>query len=136
VSGLMSQLMKSRKKVLFIFLVLTLIGIIFYFYYPLTSPIVFYTIITFIGFATGYWAVFMGTASELFGTNIRATATTTAPNFVRGAVIPLSLSFRFIEGYTDTISAAIWVGIIVLVIGFIAVYLLEETYHKDLDYTE
>ncbi|MES2837985.1 MAG: MFS transporter [Bacteroidota bacterium] len=136
VSGLMSQLMKSRKKVLFIFLLLTLVGIIMYFTVPLTSLFMFYTIITFIGFATGYWAVFMGTASELFGTNIRATATTTAPNFVRGAVIPLSLSFRFIEGYTDTISAAIWVGIIVLVIGFIAVYLLEETYHKDLDYTE
>lgn len=136
VSGLMSQLMKSRKKVLFIFLLQTFVGIVLYFAVPLTSLFVFYSIITFIGFATGYWAVFMGTASELFGTNIRATATTTAPNFVRGAVIPLSLSFRFLEGYTDTISAAIWVGAIVLILGFIAVYLLEETYHKDLNYLE
>ena len=47
-----------------------------------------------LGFASGYWAVFVTVASEQFGTNLRATATTTAPNFVRGAVVPMTLLFQ------------------------------------------
>ena len=52
---------------------------------------------TVLGFATGYWAVFVTVASEQFGTNVRATATTTAPNFVRGAVVPLTLAFSALK---------------------------------------
>ena len=96
VSGLTSQLLRSRKKALGLFLSLTVLGIILYFICGGTSVFVFYAIVTFIGFATGYWAVFISTASELFGTNIRATATTTAPNFVRGSTILISLLLNFI----------------------------------------
>ena len=103
----------------------------------------YYVVITAIGFATGYWAVFMSTAAELFGTNIRATATTTAPNFVRGSVIFLTFSFRFFEQYVFTSSgtaaarnAAVAVGIIVAVLSLLAWINLRETFHKDLDYTE
>ena len=90
-SGLISQLLKSRKKAFAVFLSLTVIGVILYFLYGGTSVTVFYSIVSFIGFATGFWAVFISTAAELFGTNIRATATTTAPNFVRASTILISL---------------------------------------------
>jgi putative MFS transporter len=136
ISGLMSQLIKSRKKTLATFLTLTLIGIILYFTVAKFSEVIFYSVICFIGFATGYWAVFMSTASELFGTNIRSTVTTTAPNLVRGSLILVSGSVAFFEGYTNNVSAAIIVGVIVLVIAFIALWNLEETFNKDLDYME
>ena len=137
-SGLISQLLKSRKKTLALFLSLTVLGVILYFTFGGTSVPVFYGIVTFIGFATGYWAVFISTASELFGTNIRATATTTAPNFVRGSTILISLllSSMMSTFNIDKILATQITGAIIISIGFIALYFLEETFHKDLNYVE
>lgn len=143
VSGMISQLLKSRKKTLGLFLILTFLSIVLYFTVAVKSEVHYYTVITTIGFATGYWAVFMSTAAELFGTNIRATATTTAPNFVRGAVIFLSLGFRLFEkifikedGKPDSQTAAIAVGIIVAILSIAALINIKETFHKNLDYTE
>lgn len=142
-SGGISQLLKSRKKALALFMIMTALSIILYFKYAIISEVYYYVIVTIIGFATGYWAVFMSTAAELFGTNIRATATTTAPNFVRGSVIFLSFLFRFFEtqfhksdGKADTQMAAIAVGIVVALFAVIAWINLKETFHKDLNYTE
>lgn len=142
-SGLISQLLKSRKKALGLFLVMTIISVFLYFKYAIISEGYYYFIITVIGFATGYWAVFMSTAAELFGTNIRATATTTAPNFVRGSLILLSFAFRYFEtiflnenGKPDSQKSAIAVGIIVAALSIAALINLKETFHKDLNYTE
>jgi len=142
-SGAISQLLKSRKKALAIFMIMTFFSIILYFKYAIVSETYYYVIVTIIGFATGYWAVFMSTAAELFGTNIRATATTTAPNFVRGSVIFLSFLFRFFEqqfvkpdGTANSQMAAIAVGIVVAILALIAWINLKETFHKDLNYTE
>lgn len=136
-SGLMSQLLRSRKKTLAIFLVLTAIGIACYFMFGGISVTGFYIIVGFIGFATGYWAVFMSTASELFGTNIRATATTTAPNFVRGSTILISWLLAGMNlVFSTNITATIVTGVIIMGIAFVALYLLEETFGKDLDFVE
>jgi MFS family permease len=135
-SGLLSQLLKSRKKALGTFLFLTGIGIVLYFTVATYSEAVFYSTILFIGFATGYWAVFMSTASELFGTNIRATVTTTAPNFVRGSLIFVTMLIDLIGIYTNRIEAIIITGVILFIIAIIALWKLEETFNKDLNYTE
>ncbi|WP_317897212.1 MFS transporter [Aurantibacillus circumpalustris] len=142
-SGVISQLLKSRKKALAIFMILTAISVFSYFKYAIISEVYYYVIVSLIGFATGYWAVFMSTAAELFGTNIRATATTTAPNFVRGSVIFLSFLFRYFENILDkqdgkpnSQMAAIIVGIIVTILATLAWLNLKETFHKDLNYTE
>lgn len=136
-SGLMSHLIKSRKKALLFFLLLTVLGIVLYFMIGGKSVFTFYAVVTFIGFATGYWAVFMSTASELFGTNIRATATTTAPNFVRGSTILISYLLTLaVTLFEDKITATIAVGAFIMFIAFIALWRLPETFGKDLDYTE
>lgn len=142
-SGTISQYLKSRKKALAIFLIMTFSSIYFYFETGTKSAWHYYTVITIIGFATGYWAVFMSTAAELFGTNIRATATTTAPNFVRGSVIFLSFLFRYFEthvfqsfGDAKVKMAAIAVGLVVALLALVAWLKLKETFHKDLNYTE
>jgi MFS transporter, putative metabolite:H+ symporter len=137
VSGLMSQLLKSRKKTLLFFLILTILGCCLYFMFGGISVTGFYTIITLIGFATGYWAVFISTASELFGTNVRSTVTTTAPNFVRASTILISGLLSLISlFFEDKLNATMITGVIVLIAGFISLYQLEETFGKDLDYTE
>lgn len=143
VSGMLSQMLKSRKKALGIFMILTALSVVAYFKYAVISELHYYVIVSLIGFATGYWAVFMSTAAELFGTNIRATATTTAPNFVRGSVIFLSFLFQLFEGWfvaedgkPDSQLAAIAVGCVVAILAFLAWLNLKETFHKDLNYVE
>lgn len=137
-SGLLSQWLKSRKKSLTIFLSMTVIGVVLFFLFGGTSVPVFYAIVGFIGFATGYWAVFISAASELFGTNIRATVATTAPNFVRASTVLISflielLIYVFAD---DKLLATQVAGVIILLTGFIALYFLEETYGKELNYSE
>ncbi|MCC6372484.1 MAG: MFS transporter [Bacteroidia bacterium] len=136
VSGLTSQKMQSRKKVLFLFISLTLLFSILYYLFAAVSVFVFYTIVFCIGFATGYWAVFMSSASELFGTNIRATVTTTAPNFVRGAVTLMALSNDCLKPQFGFVTSSLIVGCVVFVLAFVAAYFLEETFNKDLNYSE
>ncbi len=138
VSGLLSQKWQSRKKSLLLFLVLTVMFTVSYFTIAKNSEVLFYTVIVLIGFATGYWAVFISTASELFGTNLRATVTTTVPNFVRGGTILITTLFQFFASYNSigNIYSAIMVGLIVFALGFWAWYKLEETFNKDLNYVE
>ncbi len=89
-----------------------------------------------LGLGAGYWAVFITMASEQFGTNIRATVTTTVPNFVRGATVPITSSVLFLSHKYGLINSAIIVGIVCFVLAIIALFLIKETYNKDLDYVE
>src|SRR5665213_1988448 len=94
VSGAISQWLKSRVKVVYLFLFISVFSIGTYLSADGVSLEVFYLICGCLGFSVGYWVIFMTIATEQFGTNIRATVTTTAPNFVRGAVVPLTLLFQ------------------------------------------
>ncbi len=137
ISGLMSQLIKSRKKTLGIFLSLTTLAIALYFILGGISVFMFYAVVIFGGVATGYWAVFMSTAAESFGTNIRATATTTAPNFVRGSTILISFLLSLISlAFHDKITYTLITGGILIAIAYFALYHLKDTFGKDLDYIE
>ncbi len=93
-----------------------------------------------LGFAAGYWAIFVTNAAEQFGTNIRSVVTNTVPNFVRGAVWPLSELFKSMLPDEDPISgiikASVTIAAAVFTVAFIASYFTEETYGKDLNYTE
>jgi MFS family permease len=135
-SGALSQLLRSRKKVALLFITLTAVTVGIYFTGLAQSLVAFYTLCVAIGFSIGYWAIFVTIASEQFGTNIRATATTTVPNFVRGAVVPLTLAFQAMKGPLGIVQSAALAGIIALAIAFVALRGLEETFGKDLDYVE
>ncbi len=135
-SGLLSQALKSRKKVLFLYMLLTIAGIAFYFLQGARSTTFFYGVCLVLGFAGGYWAIFVTVAAEQFGTNLRATVATTVPNFVRGMVVPITLLFQFFRQYLGLQGGALAVGAICVIAGFIALASLEETFHKNLDYYE
>jgi putative MFS transporter len=115
---------------------MTTIFIASYFIFSPVTLTMFYFICALRGFGTGYWAMFVTIASEQFGTNIRATVTTTAPNFVRGAVVPITALFNFLREPLGISGSALTVGGITLIIGFLALWKMEETYGKDLHYVE
>lgn len=135
--GLLSQYLKSRKKALLYFLVADAICVFLFVSMKGISVPLFYIFSFVFGVANGYWSVFMTVASEEFGTNIRATVTTTTPNFVRGSVVPMTSMFLWMKTYSgNIITAALSVGVLVLLLAFIALWRTAETYGKDLDYIE
>ena len=138
VSGILSQYLKSRVKVVYVFLFLTTISIATFFMLHDISLSAFYAMCLFLGFSVGYWVIFMTIATEQFGTNIRATVTTTVPNFVRGAVVPVSLLFNYLRGVLNgsLIFAGIVVATLSLALAYWALNYIEETFSKDLDYLE
>ena len=89
-----------------------------------------------LGIGCGYWALFVTNASEQFGTNLRATVTTTTPNFIRGSVIPLTIIFQALKPHFDIIYSGLIVGMLVMIIAYISIWRTEETFGKDLDYIE
>jgi MFS transporter, putative metabolite:H+ symporter len=135
-SGVMSQWIQSRKKAVAIFLVMTLGGVILFLSLRNLSAPVFYALCALLGFGIGYWAVFVTTAAEQFGINLRATVTTSVPNFVRGSVVPMTLIFRsFIATQGIIVSGAI-VGGLAFAIAIVGLVLLRESFGKDLNFTE
>jgi putative MFS transporter len=136
-AGLLSQLLKSRKKTLYIFYGITVIMIALYFMQTKNSSATsFYWVTAGLGFATGFWAIFVTMGAEQFGTNLRATAATTVPNMVRGSLPLMLLLFNGLQHYFTYVSSGLITGIIVLIISIIATINSEETFHKDLDYIE
>jgi MFS transporter, putative metabolite:H+ symporter len=137
--GLVSQQLKSRKKALYLFYALTIIGILF-FYSPFNnSNATMYAICGYLGFATGFWAIFVTMGAEQFGTNIRATAATTIPNMVRGALVLINLMFvdLFQKSWNwNLLQSGMVTGAIIISITLVAAYFTEETFHKDLNYLE
>lgn len=135
-SGVLSQMLKSRKKVVFLFLIMILLSSTWFLYSGLSNAAALYQIAFVLGFSAGYWALFVTIASEQFGTNIRSTVTTTVPNFVRAAVVPLTLGFAFAKQSMGAINAAYLVGLISIGIALFAIFQIKETFGKDLDYIE
>ena len=135
-SGMISQLIKSRKKVVLYYIIGCTGVILLYLYSRDISLFYFYFLCFALGFSAGYWALFVTMASEQFGTNIRSTVTTTVPNFVRGSVIPVTLSYQFFNDKFSAVPAATIVGMICMMAAFFALLPLQDTYGKDLDYME
>jgi MFS transporter, putative metabolite:H+ symporter len=135
-SGLLSQMLKSRRKVVLLYMLLTIGSVACYFLQGSRSPEFFYGVCCALGFSVGYWAIFVTVAAEQFGTNLRATVATTVPNFVRGMVVPITLLFQHFKPRLGLEGSALTVGAICAIAAFIALASLEETFHKDLDYFE
>ena len=93
------------------------------------------------GFGMGYWALFVTIAAEQFGTNLRATVATTVPNFARGSLVLLTFCFTMLIGTKEVpnyapATAGLILGVVCFGAAFLALWKMEETYGKDLDYQE
>ncbi len=137
--GFVSQYFKSRKKALLLYYLLCIVSLILFFSGYNRSDASMYTISALLGFSTGFWAIFITMGAEQFGTNLRATAATTIPNMVRGA-LPL-INILFLDVFQKSwgwplVKSGIVTGVVVMGIALVAYYFTEDTYHKDLNYVE
>jgi len=137
--GLVSQYFKSRKKALFLFYGFTIISCFLYFSTLNNSDSMMYLICGLLGFSSGFWAIFVTMGAEQFGTNLRATAATTIPNMVRGA-LPL-INLMFLDLFQETwgwnlIKSGIITGIVVMCIAIVAAWFTEETFRKKMNFLE
>jgi MFS family permease len=135
-SGFVSQWMQSRKRAIRTYLSLFGIGMAAFFLFARYSLAVYYGIFSFLGFSAGYTIVLLTLAAEQFGTNIRATVTTSALNLIRATVIPQATAFGILSPMIGAANAALVVGVIAMLLAFWGLSNLEETFHKDLDFTE
>jgi MFS family permease len=136
-AGILSMWLQSRKKVLYIYYIVMSASVWWFFSLHGASLFMFYFVTIVVGIGAGFWTIFVTTAAEQFGTNIRATVATTVPNMVRGSLaVIVTPIFEWLQTEVNYVQAGWITGIVVIVIGLIAVALSEETYHKDLDYIE
>ncbi len=135
-TGGLSQLIGSRKKVVALGILVSSAFLWLYFSARGVTNTEFYAIIFGMGIGLGYWAVFATMAAEQFGTNLRATTATTVPNFVRGSLIPISWLYLALKGSHSPAQAAALTGVFIVPIALLALLGLRETYGVDLDYVE
>jgi putative MFS transporter len=136
VAGILSQHLKSRKKVILSFLIATTVAVITFFRLKGLTADQFYLMTFILGFCVGYWVLFVTVSAEQFGTNLRATVATTTPNFVRGSLVIISLLFTTLKPFFGLISAGLYTGLITLALAFVGLFYIDETFHKNLDYVE
>ncbi len=126
----MSQKMQSRRRAVVFFLLYTAVSIFIFLYVQNAwSNTAFYTLVLLMGFGRGYWAVFVTISAEQFGTNLRATVATTVPNFVRGALIPITFIFNTLSPeYFTAVQAASILGFLVVGLSLYSILTIEETF--------
>ncbi|MDB5122573.1 MAG: transporter [Mucilaginibacter sp.] len=135
-AGVISQVFKSRKLAMYLFLTLSAISVIVYLNATGLTSRGFLWICLFMGFSVGYWTTFITIAAEQFGTNIRSTVATTVPNFVRGSLIPINLAFGALKIHYGMITSGYIMMAILTILALFSVSQLKETFGKDLDYVE
>jgi putative MFS transporter len=136
ISGALSQVFKTRKKVVFVSITLTFIAMLVYLLNTGWTANQFYILCVFFGLFTGYWVVFVTMSAEHFGTNLRATVTTSVPNMVRGSLILVTILFQFLASKFGVVNAGLIVAVLTVSIAYIALYNLDETYGRDLNFVE
>lgn len=134
--GFVSQYLQSRKKAIRLYLTMYTFGLIVFFAVANQSLTLYYGLLLFLGFCVGYSIVLLTLAAEQYGTNIRATVTTSSLNILRATVIPQTLLFGWLVPSLGAPQSAMVVGVLAILVAFWGLRNLEETFHKDLNYME
>ena len=134
--GIVSQYLKSRKKAIRLYLSMYAVAAAVFFTVGNQSLTLYYGLLLFLGFCVGYSIVLLTLAAEQYGTNIRATVTTSSLNILRATVIPQTLLFGFLSPYIGIVNSAMVVGVVAILLAFWGLSNLEETFYKDLNFTE
>ena len=136
IGGFFSQWLKSRKKAIRTFLYLFALGALVFFIFGKYSTLIYYSSFLFLGFTVGYSIVLLTLAAEQFGTNIRSTVTTSSLNLIRATVIPQTILFHYLSPIYGEARSAMVVCVLAILIAFWGLSNLDETFDKDLNFTE
>lgn len=142
-AGIFSNYIKSRKKTLLLYYgILAIFIALFFALKGGGSATNMYLLCMGLGFGSGISVLYITMSAEQFGTNLRATAAISIPNLVRGFLPLIIFLFQFLRSGTlfnsaDNYVTAAWItGVVVLLVGFIAVLYTKETFGKELDFVE
>jgi hypothetical protein len=136
ISGLLSQWLRSRKKPIAWFVGGGVVLLLILHSGAVRTPEEFYLLYGLLGFSVGFWICGLATAAEQFGTNIRATVTTTIPNLVRAVVIPLTGGFLVMKPLVGVAPAVFILALIGYALCLLGLFLLDETFGRDLNFVE
>ncbi|GAB4040780.1 MFS transporter [Spirosoma gilvum] len=135
-SGILSQWLQARRSAIGLMMSLALILVGIYLFGGIRSTSLFYNSYLLMGFSIGYIAMFLTITAESFGTNLRATATTSVANNVRATTLMSIPAYQAMKPSLGVIESAAIVALVCFVLGFWSLFTMEETYGKELDYSE
>lgn len=135
-SGILSQWLRSRRQAIGLMMSLTFFFVVIYLFSSIHSAGLFYAVCTAMGFGIGYIAMFLTITAESFGTNLRATATTSVANNVRATTLLTIPAFQAMKPTLGVLESAAIVALVCFGIGYWSLITMEETYGKELDYSE
>ncbi|QRR03416.1 MFS transporter [Dyadobacter sandarakinus] len=135
-SGILSQWLRSRKQAILIMMLMTLAGVLWLLFGGISTPALLYACYGWLGFSIGYIAMFLTTTAEQFGTNLRATVTTSVANNVRATTLLTLPLFQYLKPHWGVLQAGSAIGVICFSLALLSWWKMEETYGKDLDYQE
>ena len=135
-TSMCSHYLRSRRKVMVTAIALCSMFVLAYLFTFAGQPWIYYSLLFLIGTCTGYWAVLLATTAEQFGTNLRATVTTTVPNLVRALVIPMTVGLEILSPTIGLKAAVLTVGVCVYSLALLSAATLTETFGRDLDFLE
>lgn len=134
VSGILSQIFKNRKKVIYLYLAISFVASMVFIFAKNQTADFYYVMAYVIGVGTGYWALFVVNSAEQFGTNLRSTASSTVPNFVRGSVLPIGYAFKHMSDASGVTNAAFFLAIITFLLAIMGTSMIADSFDNDLDY--
>ncbi|WP_128545713.1 MFS transporter [Larkinella soli] len=135
-SGPFSQWLRSRRKAIGSLLIASALLSLVYLFGGIQTAGTLYGICLLLGFCTGYIALYLTTIAEQYGTNLRATATTSAPSVVRGTVILMTLSFQALKPSIGAVSTGLLLGVLCYGVALWSLSRMEDTYGRNMDYLE
>jgi predicted MFS family arabinose efflux permease len=136
-SGVISQALASRRKVIALYYAFaTAMVVVFFTATNGMSSTTFFGLCFLLGMGVGYWAMVMQMIAEMFGTNLRATATTSSANVVRATVIPMGIAMTAMTPALGHVGAVAVIGIVVLLLSLAALLWSKETFGRSLAFDE
>ncbi len=135
-SGLLSQFLRSRTKAIAVFMSGTALGCALVMWMGPRGATWYGAATIVMGFFSGYWIVIITTASESFGTNVRATVTTMTPNLIRVSAVPVTMLFTQIAQSEGPVAGVWWTGAACFVVGGLALSFIKDPFGRDLDFIE
>jgi MFS family permease len=136
IAGLLSQWVRSRKRAIGVFLLISTIGCTMLLMLPLRTAAQYYAMVSTLYFFIGYWCVLITTSAEQFGTNVRATAATSIPNVIRGTTVPITLAFLGLGSVMGAYGALIIIALVTFALAFLGLSFLRESFSQDMEFTE
>ncbi len=135
-SGPFSHWLQSRRKAIGYLMFCGAMCVGLYLYGGVLSPALLYSICFLAGICTGYIGLYLMMVAELYGTNLRATATTSVPSVVRGMAIPMTLAFQAFKPSLGVLGGAALLGALCYGLALFSLTRTDETFGKELDFVE